>query len=73
MNTEKIKANTYFAQNETCMRNGSFYRFTGRKKRDRFAFYNLGDFVGFVNDLPAIELKAWPSTEGRSLLPPSMF
>ena len=43
--------NTYYAYGKEALSGGSFYRSTGRK-RDAFAFYNLGDFVGFVKELP---------------------
>jgi hypothetical protein len=65
-----VKKDTYFAQNEDCLRNGSFYRFTGRKKYNRFAFYILGDFHGFVDELPEnIELQTWEAKDGGALLP----
>ena len=63
---------TYFAQDQECLENGSFYRFTGRKKQRRFAHYILGDFHGFVDELPP-SLKSWSSKEGRTLLPASML
>jgi hypothetical protein len=43
--------NTYYAYGLEALKGGSFYRSTGRK-REAFAFYNLGDFVGFVKALP---------------------
>jgi hypothetical protein len=43
--------NTYYAYGKESLKNGTFYRSTGRK-REAFACYNLGDFVGFVKELP---------------------
>lgn len=65
-----MKKDTYFAQDEDCLRNGSFYRFTGRKRRDRFAHYILGDFHGYVNELPeGIEFEEWDRKSGYERLP----
>ena len=62
--------NTYFALDEDCLRNGSFYRFTGRKTRDQFAHYILGDFHGFVKCLPEDQtFEQWAPKFARPMLP----
>ena len=45
------KPNTFISYSEDGMRNGSVYRVTGRK-REPYAMYNLGDFIGFTNEIP---------------------
>jgi len=42
---------TYYARGKEALKGGSFFRATGRK-REAFAIYNLGDFVGFTATLP---------------------
>lgn len=42
---------TYYAREKEALKGGSFFRATGRK-REAFAIYNLGDFVGFMKELP---------------------
>lgn len=61
--------NTYYAYGREALAGGSFYRSTGRK-REAFAFYNLGDFVGFVKELPDHEFPVILDKKTASLYLP---
>lgn len=47
---------TYYARGKEALKGGTFFRATARKC-ERFAVYNLGDFVGFV---PGLLDEAFP-------------
>lgn len=65
-----MKKNTYLSISEEALRNGSFYRFTGRKLRDRFARYVNGDFMGFTSETPSAQpLKQWEPKVAKPMLP----
>jgi hypothetical protein len=72
--SDLMKANTYLARSIDGIRNGSLFRVTGRKRRNRFAHYINGDFVGFVNELPApaSDFKSWTRREAKRDLPRCM-
>lgn len=47
----KLSPNIFYARNMEALRNGSCFRSTGRK-REAFAHYMNGDFMGFVHEIP---------------------
>jgi len=65
-----MKKNTYLTLNGIAsLKNGSFYRVTGRKK-DAYAIYINGDFMGFTDKLPdPDEWQQWTRREAKKHLP----
>lgn len=56
------------ARDEDGLRNGSFYRQSIGKKSSTFSHYVNGDFMGWVQKIPA-GLKTWSLREAKKLIP----
>jgi hypothetical protein len=69
LSESQLTANTYLATNEDALKNGSYFRVTGRKKFDRFAHYINGDFISFVNKLPNGLNLQLQRKEAKKLIP----
>lgn len=63
---------SFWAMNETNLRNGSCYRITGRK-REFAAVYWLGDFHGFISEADMLVINPKVSVtrrDAKNILPP---
>ena len=64
------RARVYHAQNDDCMRNGSFFVTSVHgPKGSPFACYMNGDFIGFAEAVPADRDRTYTRCEAMKLLP----
>lgn len=66
----RSRARIYYAQNDDCLRNGSFFVTSVHgSKSHPYAWYMNGDFIGFASEVPPDRDRTYTWREAEKLLP----